>query len=179
MMTDAFGYVHYNTPALYINARSCVELPITQFRRRYGASKWNLISLIQYNLDFLIHSKKITQVLLTIGMLGMFIGVVLYISSLSGFAEPARAITAPITIAFTSFLVMLLAVIWREVMQTQRYARGQPPFLIAAIWRDQGDGVPATERVPGLRTVRRPLRLSPSAGPEGSCRRSGKGSAVS
>jgi glycosyltransferase involved in cell wall biosynthesis len=154
MMTDGFGYVHYNTPALYINARSGVELPITQFRRRYGASKWNLISLIQYNLDFLIHSKKITQVLLTIGVLGMFIGVVLYISSLSGFAEPARAITAPITIAFTSFLVMLLAVIWREVMQTQRYARGQPPFLIAEIWRDCGDGSPGPETGPHLRSPR-------------------------
>jgi glycosyltransferase involved in cell wall biosynthesis len=71
MMTDGFGYVHYNTPALYINARSRIELPITQFRRRYGASKWNVISLIQYNLDFLIHSKKVTQVLLNIGLLGI------------------------------------------------------------------------------------------------------------
>jgi glycosyltransferase involved in cell wall biosynthesis len=154
MMTDGLGYVHYNTPALYINARSGVERPITQFRRRYGASKWNLISLIQYNLDFLIHSKKITQVLLTIGVLGMFIGMALYISSLSGFAEPARAITAPISIAFTSFLVMLLAVIWREVMQTQRYARGQPPFLIAEIWRDCGDGSPGPETGPHLRSAR-------------------------
>jgi undecaprenyl-phosphate 4-deoxy-4-formamido-L-arabinose transferase len=154
MMTDGLGHVHYNTPALYINARSGVELPITQFRRRYGASKWNLISLIQYNLDFLIHSKKITQVLLTIGVLGIFIGMALYISSLSGFAEPARAITAPISIAFTSFLVMLLAVIWREVMQTQRYARGQPPFLIAEIWRDCGDGSPGPETAPHLRSAR-------------------------
>jgi glycosyltransferase involved in cell wall biosynthesis len=154
MMTDGFGYVHYNTPALYINARSGVELPITQFRRRYGASKWNLISLIQYNLDFLIHSKKMTQVLLNIGLLGMATGAILYISSLLGFAEPARAISAPITIAFTSFLVMLLAVIWREVMQTQRFARGQPPFLIAAIWRDRGDGTPGSETRPGFRFAR-------------------------
>src|SRR5260370_13457251 len=129
MMTDGLGYVHYNTPALYINARSGVELPITQFRRRYGASKWNLISLIQYNLDFLIHSKKITQVLLTIGVLGMFIGMALYISSLSGFAEPARAITAPISIAFTSFLVMLLAGPWRPGMENRRHSRGQSPLL--------------------------------------------------
>ena len=92
--------------------------------------------------------------LLTIGVLGMFVGVALYISSLSGFAEPARAITAPITIAFTSFLVMLLAVIWREVMQTQRYARGQPPFLIAEIWRDRGDGSPGPETRPHIRSAR-------------------------
>jgi glycosyltransferase involved in cell wall biosynthesis len=154
MMTDGFGYVHYNTPALYINARSGVELPIIQFRRRYGASKWNLISLIQYNLDFLIHSKKLTQVLLNIGVLGILAGVILYVSSLTGFAEPARSITAPISIAFTSFLVMLLAVIWREVMQTQRYARGQPPFLIAGIWRDHGDGSPGLEPSPHFRTAR-------------------------
>ena len=154
MMTDGFGYVHYNTPALYINARSCVELPIIQFRRRYGASKWNLISLIQYNLDFLIHSKKLTQVLLNIGVLGILVGIILYVSSLTGFAEPARAITAPISIAFTSFLVMLLAVIWREVMQTQRYARGQPPFLIAGIWRDHGDGSPGLEAAPHFRAAR-------------------------
>ena len=137
---------------LYINARAGVELPITQFRRRYGASKWDLISLIQYNLDFLIHSKKITQVLLNIGMLGIFIGIGLYISSQVGFAEPARAITAPISIAFTSFLVMLLAVIWRDVMQTQRYARGQPPFLIAGVWQDCGDGSPCLETGPRFRS---------------------------
>jgi glycosyltransferase involved in cell wall biosynthesis len=154
MMTDGFGYVHYNTPALYINARSRVELPITQFRRRYGASKWNLISLVQYNLDFLIHSKKVTQLLLNIGLIGMFSGAILYVSSLLGFAEPARAISAPITIAFTSFVVMLLAVIWREVMQTQRYARGQPPFLIAAIWRDRGEGTPDPEGGPGFQFAR-------------------------
>jgi len=154
MMTDGLGYVHYNTPALYLNARSAVELPIIQFRRRYGVSKWNLISLIQYNLDFLIHSKKVTQVLLNIGLLGMFIGFALYVSSLLGFAEPARAISAPISIAFTSFLVMLLAVIWREVMQTQRYARGQPPFSIAGVWRDRGDGALGVETGPSFRLAR-------------------------
>jgi glycosyltransferase involved in cell wall biosynthesis len=154
MMTDGLGYVHYNTPALYLNARSGVELPITQHRRRYGTSKWNLISLIQYNLDFLIPSKKVTQVLLNIGLLGMFIGFVLYVSSLLGFAEPARAISAPISIAFTSFLVMLLAVIWREVMQIQRYARGQPPFSIVGIWRDRGDGAPGVETGLGFRSAR-------------------------
>jgi undecaprenyl-phosphate 4-deoxy-4-formamido-L-arabinose transferase len=165
MMSDGAGYVHYNTPALYINARSRIELPITQFRRRYGASKWNLISLIQYNLDFLIYSKKVIQVLLNIGLLGMFTGAILYISSLVGFAEPARAISAPITIAFTSFLVMLLAVIWREVMQTQRYARRQPPFLIAAIWRDRGDGTPGPDTGPGLRFA----RFAPGAHRESGC----------
>jgi glycosyltransferase involved in cell wall biosynthesis len=153
MITDGSGYVRYNTPALYINARSYVELPITQSRRPFGSSKWNLISLILYNLDFLIHSKKITQVLLSIGLIGMVIGLLLYILSLSGFAEPARAISAPISIAFTSLLVLLLAVIWREVMETQRYARGQPPFLIAGIWCDCGNGVPGLDPEPRLRSA--------------------------
>jgi hypothetical protein len=92
-------------------------------------------------------------------LLGLLTGAILYISSLVGFAEPARAISAPITIAFTSFLVMLLAVIWREVMQTQRYARGQPPFSIAAIWRDRGDGTSGPETGPGCRFA----RLAPGA----------------
>jgi hypothetical protein len=45
-------------------------------------------------------------------------------------------------------------VIWREVMQTQRYARGQPPFSIAAIWRDRGDGTSGPETGPGCRFAR-------------------------
>jgi len=157
MVTDGLGYVHYNTPALYVNARSFVELPITQSHRPYGESKWSLIAFIVFNLDFFINSKRIVQVLLGVGLFGMIIGASLYVLSELGFAEPTRAISAPITIAFTSFLVMLMAVIWREVMQTQRYALEQPPFLIAGIWRDCGSGPPVLETEPPLR-LRRHLK---------------------
>jgi glycosyltransferase involved in cell wall biosynthesis len=151
MMTDRLGYVHYNTPSLYVNARSYVELPIAQSRRPFGRSKWSLIAFILFNLDFFIHSKKIIQVLLNIGLLGMIIGVLLYSVGLFGLAEPARAISAPVSIGFTSFVVMLLTVVWREIMETQRYARGQPPFMIAGIWHYCGNDAPALEREVRLR----------------------------
>jgi len=154
MATDTLGYVHYNTPALYMNARSSVELPITQGRRPYGRSKWNLVAFILYNFDFLIHSKKVVQVLLNVGLLGMLIGAILYVAGFLGFAEPARAISAPITLAFTSFLVIMLTVLWRELMQTQRIALGEPPFLVAGIWSDGGEGRASLEPETRLRSGR-------------------------
>ena len=84
--------------------------------------------------------------LLNVGLLGMIIGVLLYSLSFFGLAEPARAISAPVSIGLTSFVVMLLTAVWREIMETQRYARGQPPFMIAGIWHDRGSGAPALER---------------------------------
>jgi glycosyltransferase involved in cell wall biosynthesis len=153
-LTDNAGYVLYNTPALYIHARSLVELPITQFRRHYGSSKWNLIAFILYNLDFLIHSAKPVQLMLGLGIFGISLGALIYIFSLVGFAEPARAISAPVTISFTAMLVVILAVIWRELMQTQRYARGVPPFLLTGIWHDTGNGVAGLEAEPRLRSGR-------------------------
>jgi undecaprenyl-phosphate 4-deoxy-4-formamido-L-arabinose transferase len=162
MMTDRLGYVHYNTPALYVNARSYVELPITQSRRPFGHSKWSVIAFILFNLDFFIHSKRIIQVLLNIGLAGIIIGAFLYSLGLFGLAEPARAISAPASIGLTSFVVMLLSVMWREIMETQRYARGQPPFMIAGIWHDSGSDAPALERevclrfgqrIPGVATI--------------------------
>jgi Glycosyl transferase family 2 len=163
MLTDRQGYVQYNAPALYINARSCIELPITQFRRRHGRSKWNLIAFILYNIDFLVHSTRVVQVLLGVGLLGALTGVTLYILSLTGLAEPARAISAPISIAFTAFLTIILTVIWRELMQTQRYAREIPPFLLSGIWHDVGGGVAGLETEPCLRSgqkIRQSLNLS-------------------
>jgi glycosyltransferase involved in cell wall biosynthesis len=154
MLTDRQGYVQYNAPALYINARSCIELPITQFRRPHGRSKWNLIAFILYNFDFLVHSTRVVQVLLGVGLFGALVGVTLYILSQTGLAEPARAISAPISIAFTSFLTIMLTVIWRELMQTQRYARGIPPFLLSEIWHDVGDGMAGLEAEPCLRSGR-------------------------
>jgi glycosyltransferase involved in cell wall biosynthesis len=159
MMTDRLGYVHYNTPALYVNARSFVELPISQYRRPFGRSKWSLISFILFNLDFFVNSKRIIQILLNIGLLGMIIGSLLYIVTLFGLAEPARAISAPVSIGLTSFVVMVLTVVWREIMETQRYARGQPPFMIAGIWHDCGNGAPGFEREVRLRFGQLPLGL--------------------
>lgn len=161
IITDVFGYVRYNTPALYTNARSFIELPITQGRRPYGASKWNLAAFILFNLDFFLHSKKLIQLLLSLGIVGILVGGALYSLSLMGFAEPARAASAPISIAFTSFLVILLAVIWREVMQIQRHALGQPPFLVVGIWERSEDGVAKLDSGPEVRTANVPVRRMP------------------
>lgn len=138
MITDARGYVHYNTPALYLYARAIVEIPIVQSRREHGSSKWTFNQFILFNLDFFLHSKKAIQVLLSLGFLGIFIGASMYVLCLLGLGV-AKSISAPITICFTSFLSFLLAVIWREVLQTQRFALGLPDFLIAAIWAQDKD----------------------------------------
>jgi len=151
MMTDRVGYVHYNTPALYRNARSYVEIPIIQSRRPFGHSKWSLISFILFNLDFFTHSTKVVQILLNIGLLGIMVGAVLYFFTFFGLAEPARAISAPVSIAFTSFVVMLLSVVWREVTETQRCARGQPPFIVAGIWHNRDNDAPVLEQKVRLR----------------------------
>lgn len=153
MITDQNGYVYYNTPALYIYARSVVEVPITQSRRAHGSSKWTIDAFILFNLDFFLHSKKATQILFTAGIFGIFSGVFLYTVSLLGITE-ARSISAPITIAFTSFLVILLGIVWREVLRTQRFALGLPPFIIRSIWCAGEDSNPTTELEPKLRTGR-------------------------
>jgi glycosyltransferase involved in cell wall biosynthesis len=134
MLTDMAGHVHYNTPALYINARSCIEIPITQQHRPHGTSKWDLNAFISYNLDFLARSKRITQLLLAIGIMGMVISGVLYLLSLADVLEGVRTVTTPMSIALVSLLIVLSAIVWREVMQTQRLARGEPPYLINGIW---------------------------------------------
>lgn len=151
MLTDDRGYVHYNTPALYVYARSMIEIPIVQSSRPHGSSKWSITSFILFNLDFFLHAKKTTQVLFTLGLLGIMTGSVLYSLSLLGFGE-ARSISAPITICFTSFLSMLLAVIWREVLQTQRFALGLPAFIIKDVWMDDRNGKPAIDLQPKLRS---------------------------
>lgn len=143
MITDARGCVHYNTPALYLYARKIIEIPIVQSRRVHGSSKWTFNQFILFNLDFFLHSKKAIQVLLLLGLIGVFIGASLYLSCFVGFG-PAKAISAPITICFTSFLSFLLAVIWREVLQTQRFALGLPEFLVAAVWTKGPEGQPAS-----------------------------------
>jgi len=158
MLTDQRGHVHYNTPALYLYARSLVEIPIVQSKRPYGSSKWSMTSFILFNLDFFLHAKKTTQILFTLGFIGGIIGCLLYISSFLGFGE-ARAISAPITICFTSALSILLAIIWREVLQTQRFALGLPAFLIHCVWKNSENGVPSPDSKPLFRMVKAPEHI--------------------
>ena len=145
MLKDTRGYVHYNTPEIYMNARRWTELPITQYGRAHGSSKWTLLMFILYNLDFIVSSPKVTQLLIGLSMVGVAIGSALYALYLFGSFEEVSAISAPVSIVFTSVLISILAVIWRETMRNQRFARGYPPFLIQAIW---SDGQAALDRDP-------------------------------
>ena len=51
LMKDRAGYVHYNTPDLFIKARRYVEIPIVQRRRKIGFSKWTLLMFVLFNFD--------------------------------------------------------------------------------------------------------------------------------
>lgn len=142
---DTRGYVHYNTPALYINARRRTELPITQHKRPFGSSKWTPLMFILYNLDFIVGSPKVTQLLIAISTIGIAIGGILYLLHLIGIFEEVRAISAPVSIVFAALGISILAVIWRETMRSQALIQGFPPFLIQAIW---SDGQAASDQVP-------------------------------
>ncbi len=151
LMRDRRGHVHYNTPKLYVGARCPVEIPITQHRRPHGVSKWTLLMFITYNLDFITASTKLTQVLLSISLGGMALGVGLYFLDVFAVSVVAESASAPATIALTSLVLATLAVVWREVIQTQKLARGEPPFLIRTIWsRNQvpSDTSPDDQEVP-------------------------------
>ena len=136
MLTDSRGYVHYNTPAIYLNAKKQVEIPITQHRREHGSSKWTLLAFIFFNLDFIAASPRLTQILLMLSGIGILSGVALYSLFQIGFFADVSAISAPVSIVFTSFTLAILAVVWREVMEVMKVSKGVPPFFISAIWSD-------------------------------------------
>ncbi len=135
-ITDSQGCVRYNTPEIYKNARNLIEIPITQHRRPYGSSKWSLLDFILFNLDLITASSRLTQIILFISGLGLLTGVALYFMHIFGVFAEVSAISAPVSIAFTSFSLAILAVIWREVIEVMKIAKGVPPFLISAIWSD-------------------------------------------
>ena len=136
MLTDSKGFVHYNTPAIYLNAKKQVEIPITQHKREHGSSKWTLLAFILFNLDFIAASPRVTQLLLALSGIGGLVGVALYLLFQIGVFPDVAAVSAPVSIAFTSFILAILAVIWRETIEVMKVAKGVPPFLIHAIWSD-------------------------------------------
>jgi hypothetical protein len=58
LLKDRTGYVHYNTPELFIKARRYIELPIAQARRKSGSSKWTLLMFVMFNLDILVTAMR-------------------------------------------------------------------------------------------------------------------------
>lgn len=132
-LKDNKGYVHYNTPQLYANAKKIIQIPIIQHKRPFGKTKWNLGMYISYNLDFITVSDKFVRVLLLLSFIGLFTGVSLYLCKLNHVFESVNAISAPVSIAFTSFLLIIISIVWREVIVNQRISKGIPPFIINAI----------------------------------------------
>jgi glycosyltransferase involved in cell wall biosynthesis len=135
-LKDWQGRVHYNTPMLYACAKRVVQLPITQYKRMFGRSKWTLANFIVYNLDFLITSSKLTRLFLGISLLGLLAGLSLYTLKLLHIFEKVEAVSAPAHILLASLQLALLAVVWREVIEAQKLAKGTPPFVIRTIWSD-------------------------------------------
>jgi glycosyltransferase involved in cell wall biosynthesis len=132
-LKDRDGYVHYNTPDLYIKARHFVEIPIRQRRRKSGSSKWTLLMFVMFNFDFLVTAMRPVLFAVWGSIIGMAVGTSLYLLYLLGAISFVQALTGPVSIVFLSLLMFMLAVIWREMIRGRQLALGTPLFLIRAI----------------------------------------------
>ena len=135
-LKDWQGHVHYNTPMLYACAKNVVQLPITQHQRVLGKSKWTFAMFLSYNLDFMTASSRLTELFLGLSFVGILAGFTLYTLKLLHIFENVEAVSAPAYIFLSSLQLALLGVIWREVIQSQKFAKGAPPFVIRAVWWD-------------------------------------------
>ena len=133
LLKDRSGYVHYNTPELFMKARRYVELPITQGRRKSGASKWTLLMFVMFNLDILVTAMRPVLLAVAVSAIGVGTGFVLYCLHLVGVITEVEALTGPAAIMLLSALMFMLAVVWRELIRSRQLALGTPSFLIRAI----------------------------------------------
>jgi glycosyltransferase involved in cell wall biosynthesis len=133
-LKDWQGRVHYNTPMLYAGSKRLIQLPITQHKRQYGRSKWTLNMFLIYNLDFVTASSKLTQFFLVISLIGCLAGAFLYTIKILNIFENVQAASAPAYILLSSLQLGLLSIVWREIIEAQKFAKGTPPFLIKAVW---------------------------------------------
>ena len=134
MMKDKQGYVHYNTPELFINARRYTEIPIEQVRRKAGSSKWTFLAFMLFNFDFLVTAMRPVLIAVWGSIIGVFIGMLLYILYLSGAISDVEALSGPVSIVLISILIFMLAVVWREIVRNRNLLMGVPPFLIENIY---------------------------------------------
>jgi glycosyltransferase involved in cell wall biosynthesis len=133
MIKDRQGYVHYNTPDLFFNSKRIVEIPITQGKRYSGSSKWDFVSFVKFNFDFLLSSTHPIILATNCSIIGMAVGISLYLLYLVGAITVVQALTGPISIVFTSLIMFMLSVIWYEVARARKLSMGNPLFLIRAI----------------------------------------------
>jgi glycosyltransferase involved in cell wall biosynthesis len=141
VLRDHFGLVHYNTPALYAAARRPVQVPIVQHERAFGSTKWTLAMFVAYNLDFVTASQRFVHIVMGVSFLGIVAGLVLYALKLLGISKHVDAASAPALITVASLQLGLTAVVWREAVQAQRFAKGIQPFTIRRVWRLHDEAV--------------------------------------
>jgi glycosyltransferase involved in cell wall biosynthesis len=146
LLKDRSGYVHYNTPQLFMKARRYVELPITQGRRKSGSSKWTLLMFVMFNLDILVTAMRPVLLAVAVSAIGFGTGFVLYSLHLLGVITKVEALTGPASIMLLSALMFMLAVIWRELIRSRQLALGTPSFLIRAIHAAPGATGPEHDR---------------------------------
>lgn len=133
-LKDRAGYVHYNTPDLYIKAKRIIEIPIIQRRRRSGSSKWTLMMFAMFNLDILVTAMRPVLLALWASIVGLLIGIGLYVLYVTGVTSGVQALTGPVSITLISLIMVMLSVIWREMIRGRQLALGTPHFLISAIY---------------------------------------------
>ena len=145
MMKDRQGYVHYNTPDLFINARRFAEIPVTQVRRKSGSSKWTMLAFVMFNFDFLVTAMRPVLIAVWGSVIGVVTGTTLYLLHLVGAIPFVQALTGPVSIVLISALIFMLSVIWRETVRGRKLALGTPLFLIRNIYSAEASP-PALER---------------------------------
>ncbi|MBV8505219.1 MAG: glycosyltransferase family 2 protein [Alphaproteobacteria bacterium] len=136
LLKDRAGYVHYNTPDLFNNARRYIEIPIVQKKRASGASKWTLLMFVMFNLDILVTAMRPVLLAVWASTLGVVIGIGLYLLYLVGATSQVQALTGPASIILLSLLMFMLSVVWRELIRARQLALGTPMFLIRAVHSD-------------------------------------------
>lgn len=133
-LKDRDGLVHYNTPALYAAAKKLVQVPVTQHRRAFGSTKWTFAMFVSYNLDFVAVSPVFIQLLLFTSMIAFFVGLTLYVLKVAGVLHQVEAASAPAIIVLGSMQLAIIGVVWREVIQAQKFAKGMRPYTIQRVW---------------------------------------------
>jgi len=154
LMKDRDGYVHYNTPDLFINARKSTEIPIVQVSRKSGSSKWTMLAFVMFNFDFLVTAMRPVLIAVWGAVAGTIVGSLLYILHLVGVIPGVQALTGPVSIILISAIIFMLAVIWRETVRLRKAALGTPPFIIKNVFEAAGPAIGAAS--PGERDAAPP-----------------------
>jgi glycosyltransferase involved in cell wall biosynthesis len=137
LMKDRAGYVHYNTADLFIKSRRYIEIPIVQGRRKSGSSKWTLLMFVMFNLDILVTAMRPVLLAVWGSLLGVVVGIALYVFHLVGATSQVQALTGPVSIILLSLQMFVLCVILRQLIRERPLMLGTPSFLIRAIYSNR------------------------------------------